>query len=153
MSKAALRVQDAIHELEAALFAYCNEEEAKHGVPREVSAKSALGSCSSTLVSFLFDHLPTIAQPWRVVDMRDGEPTRLVREGYHGVIATVKRVGQGKRGRPRWVAFVGADVVSPPEVDEHGGAMPIDWSTMEDAQEAVDARLRSEGVTVMGGES
>lgn len=148
MSRAAARVNDAIIELERSLGAYLDEEE-KHGVPRDVSAESALGSCSPWLVKTLLDNLPTLAHPWRVTDMRDGEPTRLVRDGWKDVIATVRRVGQGKRARPRWVAFVGDEMVSPPDTDENGDAMPIDWSTMEEAQAACDRNLREGGVTIV----
>lgn len=146
--RAAARVEDALHELDVALRSYLDEEE-KHGVPREVSAESVLGSMSPALVTLLLDHMPTMAHPWRVVDMRDGEPTKLVRDGYQGPIATVSRKGQGKRARPRWVAFVGVSIVSPPAEDEAGDPMPIDWSTLEEAQAACDAQLRSEGVTVL----
>lgn len=148
MSRAATRVYEAIAELEKALGAYLAEEE-KHGVPSDASAESALGACSPWLVQTLLDNLPTLAHPWRVVDMRDGEPTKLVRDGYRGVIATVRRVGQGKRGRPRWTAFVGDALISPPDVDENGDAMPIDWSTREEAQAACDANLRESGVTIV----
>ena len=148
MTRAATRVNDAIVELEKALGTYLAEEEA-HGVPRDVSAESALGSCSPWLTKCLLDHLPTLALPWRVVDMRDGEPTKLVRDGYIDVIASVRRVGQGKRARPRWVAFVGDSIVSPPDVDDEGNVMPIDWSTMEEAQAACDAHLRRAGVTIV----
>lgn len=147
-NKAAARVSDAIADLERALRAYLDQEE-KHGVPRGASAESILGECSPWLVQTLLDHLPTLAHPWRVVDMRDGEPTKLVRDGYLGVIATVRRQGQGKRARPRWVAFVGDSMVSPDPTDENGDAMPIDWSTAEEAQAACDALLRSDGVTVL----
>lgn len=151
MSRAAARVQDAIHELDRALSAYLDEEE-NHGVPRAVSADSALGAMDPALVRLLLEHLPTLAEPWRVVDMRDGEPTKLVRDGYGGeAIATVTRRSQGKRARPRWAAFVGVHLVSPCDGD---GAdvvvgMPIDWSTCEEAQAACDSHLRHEGVTVI----
>lgn len=148
MSRSATRVHDALCELEKALGAYLAEEEA-HGVPRDVSAASALGSCSPWLTQCLLDSLPTLAHPWRVVDMRDGEPTKLVRDGYGDVIAMVRRMGQGKRARPRWVAFVGDSIVSPPDVDDEGNVMPIDWSTMEEAQAACDAQLRRDGVTIV----
>ncbi len=72
-----------------------------------------------------------------------------MRDGYRDVIATVRRNGSGKRGRPRWTAFVGAELVSPPAVDENGDAMPIDWSTRDEAQAACDARLRESGVTIV----
>lgn len=148
MTRAATRVNDAIAELEKALGTYLAEEEA-HGVPRDVSAESALGSCSPWLTKCLLDHLPTLALPWRVVDMRDGEPTKLVRDGYIDVIASVRRVGQGKRARPRWMAFVGNSLALPLDVDDEGNAMPIDWSTMEEAQAACDAHLRRAGVTIV----
>lgn len=149
MSKAAARVQDAIFKLHDALQGYLLEEEREHGVPRAVSAESALGAMPPALVTLLLDHMPTLAMPWHVTDMRDGEPTRLVRDGYRDVIATVRRVGQGKRGRPRWTAFVGNELVSPPPTDENGDAMPIDWATCEEAQAACDARLRESGVTIV----
>jgi len=148
VTRKAARVQDAIAELEKALCAYLAEEET-HGVPRDVSAESALGSCSPWLTKCLLDHLPTLALPWRVIDMRNGEPTKLVRDGYMDVIASVRRVGQGKRARPRWTAFVGNSLVSPPDVDDEGNVMPIDWSTMEEAQAACDAQLRRDGVTIV----
>lgn len=147
-NKAAARVSDAIGELDRALEAYLAQEE-KHGVPSDVSAESILGECSPWLVQTLLDHLPTLAHPWRVVDMRDGEPTKLVRDGYRDVIATVRRVGHGRRGRPRWTAFVGDSMVSPDPTDENGDSMPIDWSTLEEAKSACDAQLRGSGVTVL----
>lgn len=148
MSKTAAHVEDALIELDQALHKYLAEEE-RHGVPREVSARSVLGSMSPALVTLLLDHMPTLAMPWRTTDMRDGEPTRLVRDGYRDVIATVKRAGQGKRARPRWTAFVGDEIVSPSPTDDDGNPMPIDWSTSEEAQAACDARLRESGVTIV----
>jgi hypothetical protein len=149
VSKAAGRLSDAIIELDRALHIYIAEEEQKHGVPRAVSAESALASMSPALVTLLLDHMPTLAMPWRVTDMRDGEPTRLVRDGYRDVIASVRRVSQGKRGCPRWTAFVGNEVISPPPIDDLGNAMPIDWSTCEEAQAACDANLRESGITIV----
>lgn len=148
MTAKAARVESLILELETALRAYLDEEE-KHGVPREISSESVLGIASPWLTQTLLDHLPTLAHPWRVIDMRNGEPTRLVRDGYMDVIASVRRVWQGKRARPRWTAFVGNSLVSPPDVDDEGNAMPIDWSTMEEAQAACDAQLRADGVTIV----
>lgn len=148
MTAKAARVESLILELETALRAYLDAEEA-HGVPREVSAESVLGIASPWLTQTLLDHLPTLAHPWRVVDMRNGEPTKIVRDGYMDVIASVRRVGQGKRARPRWTAFVGNSLVSPPDVDDEGNVMPIDWSTMEEAQAACDAQLRRDGVTIV----
>ena len=150
-NRKAAAVSDAIVNLERTLRAYLDQE-AEHGVPREVSAESILGECSPWLTQTLLDSLPTLAHPWRVVDMRDGEPTKLVRDGYMDTIATVRRVGQGKRGRPRWTAFVGNSLVSPPDVDKNGDAMPIDWSTRDEAQAACDSQLRAEGVTVLDGD-
>jgi hypothetical protein len=105
-------------------------------------------------VVLLLEYLPTTAGPWHVTDMRDGEPTRIVRDGYGGEpIATVRRVGQGKRARPRWSAWVGSAVVSPESHDAAGDAMPIDWSTCEEAQAACDERLREQRVMFIGGSS
>jgi hypothetical protein len=148
MSHAAKRVFLALHELDAALQAHIAEEAERH-VPRDAAVDAALRTMRPGLVELLLEHMPTLAHPWRVVDMRDGEPTKLVRDGYRGTIATVRRVGQGKRGRPRWTAFVGNEIVSPPDVDENGDAMPIDWSTREEAQAACDANLRDSGVTIV----
>lgn len=148
MNLAAKRVQGAILELDGSIHAYIFEEE-KLGVPRDVSAESVLGAMPPRLVQLLLDHMPTLAHPWRVTDMRDGEPTKVVRDGYDGVIASVSRKGYGKRARPRWVAFVGDSIVSPPDVDENGDPMPIDWSTLEEAQAACDAQLRADGVTIV----
>lgn len=148
MSRKAARVEDAIRELDTAILAYLVEEE-QHGVPRSVSAESVLGAMSPVLVQLLLDHMPTLAHPWRVTDMRDGEPTKVVRDGYDDVIASVSRKGYGKRARPRWVAFVGDSIVSPPDVDENGDPMPIDWSTLEEAQAACDTLLRRNGVVLV----
>lgn len=145
MSRRAAAVTDAIFALDRVLHAYLDEEHA-HGVPREVSAESILGDMPTRLVHLLLECMPTIAGPWRITDMRDGEPTRMVRDGYQDRIAEVKRHGTGKRGRPRWTAFVGDSLVSPPDVDENGDAMPIDWSTLEEAQVACDEELRKSGV-------
>jgi hypothetical protein len=106
----------------------------------------ALSALPPDHVTMLLEHLPTTAGPWRVADMRDGEPTRLVRDGYTDVIATVRRVGQGKRARPRWTAFVGNTIVSPEALDRDGNAMPIDWSTCEEAQRACDEQLLEQRV-------
>lgn len=149
MSRRAASVTDAVFALDGALEAYLTEEQA-HGVPREVSAESILGDMPTHLVHLLLEHMPTIAGPWRVTDMRDGEPTRMVRDGYQDRIAEVKRCGTGKRARPRWAAFVGSALVSPPEVDENGDTMPIDWSTLEEAQDACDEELRKSGVRLEG---
>lgn len=148
MTRLGAEVEDLLVRLDKALRAYLDEEQG-HGVPREVSAESVLGVASPWLVRCLLDHLPTLAEPWRVTDMRDGEPTRLVRDGWQGPIATVRRHGQGKRGRPRWTAHVGDTVVSPPETDEHGDAMPIDWSTLAEAQAACDRQLVESGVVLV----
>ncbi len=138
-------VRRAICELERSLRDCAREA----GDSVAEAMESELSACSPWLTQTLLDYLPTLAHPWRVVDMRDGEPTKLVRDGYRDVIATVRRVGQGKRGRPRWTAFVGNAIVSPPDVDENGDAMPIDWSTREEAQAACDAQLRESGVTIV----
>lgn len=135
----------AYADLDRALEEYIAEV-IDHHSPREVAADVALREMPPRLVRTLLDAMPTLAGPWRVTDMRDGEPTRLVRDGYMDTIATVRRHGQGRRGRPRWTAYVGDDLVSPPDVDENGDAMPIDWSTCEEAQAACDHRLREGGV-------
>jgi hypothetical protein len=134
-----VRVSEAIVELEAALRDYLDHEATEHGVPREVSAESILGEASSWLTKTLIDHLPTIAGPWRVVDMVDGVPTRLVRDGLHGSIASVRRVG---RKVQRWTAWVGDAGVFPDD-SEH-----VDWASQEEAQAACDARLKADGVVI-----
>ncbi|MCH9836150.1 hypothetical protein K0U83_10840 [bacterium] len=141
-------VRRAIHELERALHDRVHEEAAS-GVPADVVLSTELAQCSPWFTRTLLAHLPTLAEPWRIVDMRDGEPTKIVRDGCRDVIASVRRVGQGKRGRPRWTAVVGDTVVSPPDVDERGDALPIDWSTREEAQAACDAQLRESGVVIV----
>lgn len=146
MTRAGGRVEAAVLELEAALRAYLTEE-TPHGVPEDVSAESVLGIASPWLTRKLLDHLPTLAEPWRVVDMRDGEPTRLARSGYHGDIATVRR--QGRRAPYRWAAWVGDGAVCP-EDGEH-----IDWPSLDEAQAECDRVLRRDGVTIVdaaGGE-
>lgn len=134
-------------QLDQALRDYVAEETAHH-VPRDVAIECALRGTPVTLVRALLDGLPTLAGPWRVTDMRDGEPTRLVRDGHRDEpIAVVRRQSQGKRARPRWIAFVGDAMVSPePAHDENGDAMPIDWADSEFAQAACDTRLVEDGV-------
>lgn len=129
-------------------------EQIKHGDVTLVEGVTVEGYALQDLamwaVKLLSAHMPVIASPWAVTDMRHGEPTRYARSSCvdGATIACVRRVSQGKRARPRWSAIVGTtDVVSPePDRDENGDLMPIDWSTVEEAQRACDARLREMSV-------
>lgn len=141
MSHLSDEVSRLLHELEQALRAHLDEEHA-HGVPRDVAAETVLRSASPWLTRQL-DHLPTLASPWRVVDMRDGSPTKLVRDGWRDTIATVREERQRKGRPPRWSAFVGGQLVCPPDDSEY-----VDWPTREAAQAACDAQLVESGVVL-----
>jgi hypothetical protein len=135
------RVYTAIGELERALFAYLADVE--QAVPRAIAAKGVLSACSAQLTALLLDNLPEIAGPWRVVDMRDGEPIKIARYIGDGSAATVRRTG---RRDFRWCAWAGLEVVAPP------GSEYVDWPTLDEAKAACDAALREHGVLLMEGE-
>ena len=83
----------------------------------------------------LLDYLPTLAEPWEVVSMKNREVTRVERRGHGDRIASVH-----KRGG-RWIAFVGSSIVE-------CGDDSVGWPNIELAKDACDARLRESGVVL-----
>jgi hypothetical protein len=109
------------------------------GIAAAGDADAFLGEMPIRYVRLLLEHLPTLAGPWRVVDMRRGEATRMERIGWGGEpIAVVKR-----RGASSWSAFVGNALIEAPSSDESGS---INWPTCDAARAACDEHMAREGV-------
>ena len=109
------------------------------GIATAGSADVFLATMPARWVRALLDHLPTLAGPWRVTDMRRGEVTQMERAGWGGEpIAVVKR-----RGISSWSAFVGNTLIEASESEEAGS---INWPTCDAARAACDAHMAREGV-------